>query len=197
MDFFIKFNQNLRHKILKRSSLVKHPRGKVVFRQGDYGDKMYILLKGSVNVVINMPDKFTGEIKRKTVAWMRDGESFGEYSMLGGETRGSNSSVFIKIKDLKGEMKEREDYLKQGIVYGREIDLKKNNFILERKKYDGKKKVYVERTKREADIIIAEDACMLELSREFFKEIILLTIKDEYEKKMRLIAEISFFRVRS
>lgn len=53
----------------------------------------------------------------------------------------------------------------------------------------------VERTKRAASIIVTQDAHLLELSREFYQEIILMTIKDEYEKKMRLISEINFFRV--
>lgn len=42
--------------------------------------------------------------------------------------------------------------------------------------------------------MIFEKTYLLELSRDFFREIILLTIKDEYEKKMRLIAELSFFK---
>jgi hypothetical protein len=43
--------------------------------------------------------------------------------------------------------------------------------------------------------VATEDLLMLELSREFFREIILNTIKDEYERKMRLISELPFFKV--
>jgi hypothetical protein len=54
----------------------------------------------------------------------------------------------------------------------------------------------IERTRRAASIIVTQDAHLLELSREFYQEIILMTIKDEYEKKMRLISEINFLRVK-
>lgn len=160
---------------------------------------MYVILKGSVNVIVNIPDPFTGEIRPRIVAWMKDGASFGSYSMLSGEARGNKMSVFNQIKNLTAAIKKREGYLKQGIIYGQDINLKKNNPILQdqQKKITAGKPKKVERTKRAADIVIAEDAYVLELSREFFKEIILMTIKDEYEKKMRLIAEISFLRVSS
>ena len=97
MFFFVKFNKKMREKIILNSKLITYKKGAVLFRQGDFGDKMYIILKGSVNVKVNIPNKFTGEMRKRVVAWMVDGASFGEYSMLGGKSRGKKSTVYMKI----------------------------------------------------------------------------------------------------
>lgn len=195
MFFFIKFNAKVRERIIHQSELRKYPKGHVLFKQGDFGDKMYVILKGSVNVIVNIPNKFTGQARRRVVAWMNDGASFGEYSMLGGKTRGKKQTVYMKITELSNNMRKREDYLKTGIFYGQKIDLDKHNLILDEIKNRENQIQYIERTKRAADIEVIEEAYLLEIEREFFREIILLTIKDEYEKKMRLIAELPFFKV--
>lgn len=73
---------------------------------------MYIIVKGSVNVVINNPDPFTGEHRPRIVAWMNDGTSFGSYSMLSGEDRGMKKTVATQITMLTKSIKDRENYLK-------------------------------------------------------------------------------------
>ena len=206
--FFMKFDHEVRQKILKEAELKEMKTGHLLFRQGDYGDKMYIILKGSVSVIINYVDQITGEKMRKVVAWMRDGASFGEYSMLGSKSRAIKDSVFTTMQKIQNENYNRLVCLKRAIVYNQSIDLKENNPVEKwkrkkeeervlreephRKKQDTS--VYQERTKRAADIIAVEDLLVLELSREFFREIILATIKDEYERKMRLLSEISLFK---
>ena len=79
----MKFDLRIREKIIRRAELVEYPSNTTIFRQGDYGDKMYVILRGSVNVIIHYNDPITGKPVSKTVAWMKDGSSFGEYAMLG------------------------------------------------------------------------------------------------------------------
>jgi CRP-like cAMP-binding protein len=202
--FFKKFDKEIRDSIIKKGELNCYPAGHVVFKQGSYGDKMYIILRGSVNVIINYTDPMTSLPQSKVVAWMKDGSSFGEYAMLGSKTRGIKESILSTIARVTNDIQKRVTYLKRAIVYNQQIDLKANNPIIEEKKKkqeeeallkSGKTSNYQERTKRAADIVATEDLLMLELSREFFREIILNTIKDEYERKMRLISELPFFKV--
>lgn len=205
----MKFDINIREKIIKQAELVDYPSSHTIFKQGDYGDKMYIILKGSVNVVIHYNDPITGKPVSKTVAWMRDGSSFGEYAMLGSKSRASKDTVFTSISKLGNDISNRMIYLKKSILYQQEIDLKANNMVEtwkkkkaeeEAAKYNPTQKTqdvpaYQERTKRAADIVVAEDILLFELSREYFREIILENIKDEYERKMRILADLPLFKV--
>jgi CRP-like cAMP-binding protein len=205
----MKFDINIREKIINKADLIEYPTYCTIFKQGDYGDKMYIILKGSVNVVIHYNDPITGKPVSKTVAWMRDGSSFGEYAMLGSKSRASKDNVFTSISKLGNDISNRMIYLKKSILYQQDIDLKANNLVEtwkkkkadeEAAKYDPNFKAaaqpaYQERTKRAADIVVAEDILLFELSREYFREIILENIKDEYERKMRILADLPLFKV--
>jgi CRP-like cAMP-binding protein len=187
----MKFDVGIREKIINKAELCEYRSGHTIFRQGDFGDKMYIILKGSVNVIIHYIDPITGKPGEKTVAWMRDGSSFGEYSMLGSKSRAAKDNVFTSI------------------IYEQDIDLKAQNMVEDWKKKNAEEEAvkynpslkadappaYQERTKRAADIVVAEDILLLELSREYFREIILDTIKDEYERKMRILADLPLFKV--
>ena len=55
----MKFDSTIRQKILRKAELAEYRVGHVLFKQGDYGDKMYIILRGSVNVAINFNDPIT------------------------------------------------------------------------------------------------------------------------------------------
>lgn len=207
----MKFDLNIREKLISKAELCSYPMGHTIFRQGDFGDKMYIILKGSVNVIIHYTDPITGKPGQKTVAWMRDGSSFGEYSMLGSKSRAAKDSVFTSIAKMVNNINSRLVFLKKSVIYQQEIDLKSQNMIEEWKKKKAEEEaikynpslkveappVYQERTKRAADIVVAEDILLFELSREYFREIIMETIKDEHEKKMRILADLPLFKVPS
>lgn len=215
LPFFMKFDSDVRKQILSKAELVEYPAGHTVFKQGDFGDKMYIILQGSVNVMIHYSDPITAKPMSRVVAWMRDGSSFGEYSMLGSKSRTIKDTVFTSMSKLSSEINNRLIYLKRAIIYQEPIDLKEKSAVdvwkknraeefkrqndpLYQKNTAGQKEAaYQERTKRAADIVATENLFMLELSREYFREIILTTIKDEYERKMRLLSELPLFKVSS
>ncbi|NWF80560.1 MAG: cyclic nucleotide-binding domain-containing protein [Chloroflexi bacterium] len=65
--------------------------GEVVFREGDEGDDMMVILEGCVRVTITtrLPD---GTITPNTINMLYAGQSFGEMVLLGGATRSATVS---------------------------------------------------------------------------------------------------------
>lgn len=77
--FFTKFTQSIRLVFLSMSKLVFFKRGETVFRRGDSGDSMFVILRGSANVIV--PRKKSKGYR--IVSCLYDGSSFGEYSIIG------------------------------------------------------------------------------------------------------------------
>ncbi len=69
----------MRKKIYLGSELVSIPGHQVIFKQGDVGDKLYVILKGRVAVSINSPEYGNLPV---VVATLNDGEQFGELSLI-------------------------------------------------------------------------------------------------------------------
>ena len=61
---------------------VQYPSGATIFKQGDYGDLMYIILRGSVNVRTKKTTVY-GRLENIIVAVLYDGSHFGDYAMMG------------------------------------------------------------------------------------------------------------------
>ena len=55
LKFFEKFKPNSRILLLQLSEIVKYEYGEYIFKQGDRGDKMYIILTGACHVRIKNP----------------------------------------------------------------------------------------------------------------------------------------------
>jgi len=66
----------------------KHPAGAVIVRQGDPGDKFYVIKSGSVDVIVD------DGTSRHTVATLGKGDFFGEAALLTGEPR--NATVVAR-----------------------------------------------------------------------------------------------------
>ncbi len=61
--------------------------GKVLFRKGDIGHEMFIVLKGKVHIIDEMQDK------KKILAELGTGEIFGEMAMFEKRTRSAHAVV--------------------------------------------------------------------------------------------------------
>jgi hypothetical protein len=94
--FFKKFDKDLRIRVLQNSKVRVYAPGKRIFRQGDYGDTMYVILSGSVDVRIKKVDKSTGFSTKRTVNFLEDGQSFGEYAMMGTRVKEAENLTFIR-----------------------------------------------------------------------------------------------------
>lgn len=68
--------------------------GEVLFRQGDIGDALYVVLSGSIRINVTTP-----EIANLEVATMEAGDVFGEISLLDGLPRTADA-VVLKSCDL-------------------------------------------------------------------------------------------------
>ena len=79
----------------KAKTLVFIP-GKHIITQGDSGDSIFIITRGSVKITINQE----GE-KPREVARLRAGHFFGEMSFLAGKPRGANVKTLTNVTVLK------------------------------------------------------------------------------------------------
>jgi hypothetical protein len=71
LKFFSTLGRGVRVNILEKCSFLEFPPDYTVFKQNDFGDKMYVILRGSVNIRIA---KFTSVgIVESTVTSMYDG----------------------------------------------------------------------------------------------------------------------------
>jgi CRP/FNR family transcriptional regulator, cyclic AMP receptor protein len=75
-------------------------RGQVIFRQGDAGHALYLLLSGSVHITV-----LSTEGREATLAILGPGESFGDLAVLDGRSRSATavaaqqSDVFVVSRD--------------------------------------------------------------------------------------------------
>lgn len=81
LTFFRGKAKGVRTSLLKSAFFARYESGSVIFRQGDFGDLMYIILRGSVNVRIKKATIY-GTVDDAIVAVLYDGSHFGEYAML-------------------------------------------------------------------------------------------------------------------
>jgi putative ABC transport system ATP-binding protein len=78
--------------IAQKMAYEKFPRGGVVFRQGDEGDKFYLIREGQVEVLIDGPDGL------KPVARLEQGNIFGETSLLKHQPRNATIRAVDEVE---------------------------------------------------------------------------------------------------
>ncbi len=79
LKFFKRFERDVRFDVLYHSTLDKYPARHVLFRQGDIGDYMYIIIQGSVEVRLKSPELGNQEVPYIT---LYDGDHFGELGSI-------------------------------------------------------------------------------------------------------------------
>ena len=98
LKFFNQLGKVVRTNFYKSSHYLKYPTGHFIFHQGDPGDLMYVILKGSVNVKIRKGNQ-GGKGILVTIASLFDGSHFGELAILSTNTKQSQPTLVQKGTD--------------------------------------------------------------------------------------------------
>ncbi|CAG9310329.1 unnamed protein product [Blepharisma stoltei] len=79
LKFFARFSKEVRISLLKISELHHYHSGMVIFKQGDQGDMMYVIVRGSVSI-----EKTTEEFGNQNIVVnsLYDGSQFGELALI-------------------------------------------------------------------------------------------------------------------
>ncbi|PVD33943.1 hypothetical protein C0Q70_05205 [Pomacea canaliculata] len=89
-SFREKFNEQMRTKICQVVRYTRCDKGRVILRQGHYGQDFYFIFSGSVFIQIDLVDQRTGDRIPSTENIIRSGESFGELALLGDGLRSAS-----------------------------------------------------------------------------------------------------------
>ena len=67
----------------KRAKFVEFPSQHIIFNEGDFGDLMYVILRGSVNIrILKTIDIYEGISSSHVVNSFYDGDHFGDLAMM-------------------------------------------------------------------------------------------------------------------
>ncbi|KAI8896224.1 hypothetical protein BC833DRAFT_598314 [Globomyces pollinis-pini] len=80
--------------LAKELSVVSYPKDHILFRQGDPGDKWYVILEGTISISIKKPG-YVGPppIPQIAVASMKDGDKFGDLALLNDLLRSTSVTI--------------------------------------------------------------------------------------------------------
>lgn len=169
LKFFTRFDRITRLELLQRASLKEFQPEEIIFNQGDFGNYMYVILKGAINIRKFRISK-EGIEQNTVINTLYDGEMFGELAMMGTTQKKEKNT-----NDLTNADKE---------------NLEENE-----KENQEKDKLYIERTKRMATAQAAETTYVLEISREYFKKVLLSISQKELDEKLNFLMNIPTFSV--
>jgi len=88
-------------------TIINFPKGELIFQQGEIGGCLYILLKGSVNVVLN--SIYDG--KEILVSVIKEGNIFGEMALLSNSRRTASIRTTENITCLKINQSEFDEFI--------------------------------------------------------------------------------------
>lgn len=99
VTFLSGLNSSELNKVLGIAGLKKYAPGQMVFAKEDLGNHFFIVKSGRIKIFTTV-----GASKKKTFAFLKKGDSFGEMSLLGGKVRSAsaqaveNSELFVISK---------------------------------------------------------------------------------------------------
>jgi CRP-like cAMP-binding protein len=208
LKFFSDLSRDVRRGLLRASSLMHYKSGDIVFNQGDYGDLMYVILRGSVNIRIKKKD-YSGVVVDVIVATAYDGLQFGELALMG--TYAQNVKRKSSFQDDLGEEVDLETgehkkiFLKREPRKKEEIKLtrgfsKVSQSLKSIPMIDGEKEEqyranYMERSKRSATVQVSEACDLLAIPRASYKEQLLDLIQNELDAKLKIVMRLPFLSV--
>ena len=211
LKFFKRFTRIARMNILRQSSLMEYNANERIFSEGDYGDLMYIIVKGSVDIrlrrKLNYKDEEPVDI---VINSFYDGDHFGDLAMMSikksDASNNKTSKLFqlneLTIQDIRAYLKKFYENKNSG--YENSMDSKafdeekhlRNSFLeIKNKSYFGieEKDQNIERTKRTATVQASENTVFLVLKREKYQQIFFSILQQSLEEKIQTLLTTSIF----
>jgi len=197
LKFFTKFSESIRIHFLKRVKFVEYPAQQIIFKEGDFGDLMYVIMRGSVNIRITKQlDVYEGISSSFVVNSFYDGDHFGDLAMM----KTNKTAALLKSKALMNHVyriKDVRQYLNKcdEIMQGEHKTFNINREA--EKEYFGiqenEEKKTMERTKRAATIETVEQCFCLTLSRDEYQYIYTNILQKSLEEKLNALMNCSIF----
>jgi CRP/FNR family transcriptional regulator, cyclic AMP receptor protein len=100
-SFFCHLNEDEKKVVMERMKKESFSMGEYVFKQGDTGERLYVVEKGAVSLI-----KSIGDDLDKTVLIAPEGTIFGEFSFIDGGTRSASGLVTVDAVLLSLDRKE-------------------------------------------------------------------------------------------
>ena len=100
-SFFCNLNEDEKKVVMERMHKESFSIGEYVFKQGDTGERLYVVEKGAVSLI-----KAIGADLDKTVLIAPEGTIFGEFSFIDGGTRSASGLVTVDAVLLSLDRKE-------------------------------------------------------------------------------------------
>ncbi len=107
-DIFREMSKSEINRVIDLGMIRSIDKGKLLFRKGDVGHEMYILLKGTINII----DEY--DTHKKILAELGPGEIFGEMAMFEQHTRSAHalakepSQIVVLSEDVLKKLLEKK-----------------------------------------------------------------------------------------
>lgn len=115
INLFENFSDQELEKIRKICEGVFYKAGEVIFKEGDPGDKCYMILKGEVRISKHIPN-----IGEEALAMMKEGEYFGEMALIDNYPRSAHAIANTDVSLITL----RKDDLQNIFITDRDIGFK-------------------------------------------------------------------------
>jgi len=214
IPFLLQFSIEIQIDIFNNAELIKVNSGEYVFEEKDNADSMFIILKGSCDVMAKQPHPTTKNPEYQVIAHICDGNSFGEFAFLSilkkiwkddnyeeeiysikRKLKPYGKKMILRIKKEKSieklkkiamEVRRHKITSTGGITESEEV-CSLNNLNLRRR--------HIKKTKkRTAGMKVVESCILLKISQYYFTSKLIPLIEDDCKTKWRLIAKIPFLR---
>lgn len=115
LELFAKLTPDALAKVAEKMGRERHSAGKIIFRQGEPGDKFYLIRRGSVDVIVDH-----GTHMERKLAQIGQGDFFGEVALMTGARRNAtiiareNLEVYtLGVEDFKAAILESATFKEQ------------------------------------------------------------------------------------
>ena len=200
LRFFSCLEKFVRFRLLESAHFISYDAGETIFRQGDTGELMYIILKGAVNVKITRPTVY-GTTEEVTVGALYDGNSFGEYSMLEAKSQKNkkdsplSKSSRIGTENLESPRDNKIDRVRNRSASKRELASEIYTEIEEAEQINMMDEEHQEKHRRSVTIEVTESCDLLCISRREYEFIFVNLVQRDLDYKIKILKQLPFLTV--